>query len=183
MKKIKLLIKILIVIFITSCSSDDSEIDSSFITDYSWKLINYNLLQPVDLNLDGIASLDMTEEFDCIKDESFSFNSIDQLFYTHSNLVLILTNGGDVVTERYECSEGPVYPFIRTGYFRMINENTIEITIDDILSNGNIFVLELEYENFILTQTITANYPVSYNQDTGTYNRESLVIEKVFIRD
>ncbi|MCF6307606.1 MAG: hypothetical protein L3J09_06600 [Flavobacteriaceae bacterium] len=180
--KINFLITLLIAVIIVSCSSEEKEIDSSFITDYSWRLESLIVPIAIDLNLDGTASLDMTDEFDCIKDENFYFNSNGDVWYSGSNLLLIKTYGGGTITERYECSEEPVDLFLRWGTFRMIDENNIEIIIEEFSTFPG-FVLEYHFNNNKLTQTISSNYPISYNEDTNTYNREIIEIKKVFIHN
>ena len=64
---------LLVLFAFASCSKSSDNVttyDSSNITNYGWHLNSEKLSQAVDINKDGVFSLDATEEFDCKKNEA-----------------------------------------------------------------------------------------------------------------
>lgn len=171
----KNIILILFLLILVSCSSENENeiINSSFITDYNWRLSQFNLPQPVDLNQDGVKSFDMTKEFECLKNEVIEFKG-ERVEYIRQNFYLV--KSGD--KEHYECSDED-YRW-NSGSFKMINKNTIQIDLDYYPGNPE-FSVQLLYRDNMLIRTTTQNHPVSYDENTQTYIRELIEIEEIFV--
>lgn len=188
MKNPHTLFLLFISISFLSCSNDNSEINDSSIKGYTFKLTSFKLSQTVDLNLDGAASTDMINEFDCIGDEVISFGTIEnQIIYKQSGFVGTVKNpssGSDMTIDYYECSEENPN-FSSFGNYKMINKNVVEAEIKTVTNLGPKSYkvrYTIDLENKKLTQTLTQNYPTKYNSQTQKWETSTIEVKKEFTR-
>ena len=188
MKKTYKIFLLFISISFLSCSNDNIEIDDSSIKGYTFRLTSFQLSQAVDLNLDGIASIDMINEFPCIGDEEISFVYIEnQIIYKQSGFVgatINPTSGSDMTINYYECSEENLN-FPSSGNYKMVDKNVVEAEIKTIFGLGPKSYkvrYTIDSENKKLTQTLTQSHPTTYNSQTHKWENSSIEIKKEFTR-
>jgi hypothetical protein len=188
MKKSYILLLLFISISFSSCSNDNSESSDSSIKGYTFRLTSFKLSQVVDLNLDGIASIDMINEFDCIGDEEIYFGTIEnQIIYKQSGFVGIIknpTSGSDIPIDYYECSEENPN-LSSSGNYIMVNKNIVEAEIKTIFGLGPKSYkvrYTIDSENKKLTETLTQSHPTTYNSQTHKWENSSIEIKKEFTR-
>lgn len=177
---------VLIFLFLSlfSCSSDEEEVpvfESSLITNFEWELSSFNVENPIDLNLDGVLSIDMVEEFECLKDESYNFESISKsATYFISPLQVNFLNNDTSLVSSFECRQGITIPSF--GSFEMINETTISITVDLAVLPPKTITKILAYDNDRLIQEINSEY-YTYDKENEVFVRGgNLLISKVFTK-
>jgi len=180
MKKYYVLLFFFIVL--ASCSSGGDSIDSSAITNYQWKLTALKTSQPIDLNLDGIATTDMTLEFDCISNEGFQFNQFNEGNFRFSSSPLACHGNQDDSIKDYFCVEGITTGFEYYGDYKMIDENTIELQFKEMISNFNFVPYTLNYELIgdKLIQTIEQSYPTTYNAATTQWINSTITVTREY---
>lgn len=188
MKKSYTLFLLFISISFSSCSNDNSEINDSSIKGYTFRLTSFKLSQAVDLNLDGIASIDMINEFDCIGDEEIYFVYIEnQIIYKQSGfggITISPTSGSDMTINYYKCSEDNIN-LSSFGNYKMVNKNIVEAEIKTVFGLGPKSYkvrYTIDSENKKLTQTLIQNYPTKYNSRTHKWEESSIEIKKEFTR-
>jgi len=57
---------------VSACSNDDSDVSS---VEGVWKLVAYNVAEGFDINKDGIKSVNILEEIECVNNEVLVFES------------------------------------------------------------------------------------------------------------
>ncbi len=74
---------LILFFLLISCTSDDVNVDDSHIVGI-WKLTEWNVKTPLDLNNDGIASSNLLTEFGCLNGSALVFNDAinGTLFYS-----------------------------------------------------------------------------------------------------
>lgn len=171
-----------------SCSNDNTEISDASIKGHSFRLTSFQLSQAVDLNLDGTASTDMINEFECIGEEQITFNEIEnQIIYKLSGLSGMSegnTSTPNPSINYFECSEEGIYA-PGFGNYKMINENVVEVDITLRLPLGQKSYktqYTIDSKNNKITETSTENYPTTYNSQTHKWERSTIQIKKEFTR-
>ena len=161
-----------------SCSDDDS--GNSFLKGRTFRLSAVLLSQPVDLNQDGIASLDMTEEIACMTGETISFaasgNKASRMggFYgiILSSTLPPTTNEADY----YEC--GNLDQFSNITY-KMTSGNTVQLTIIPTMGSEHKVSYTFEGDNK-LVKTEIEQYPVAYDEATHKWHNAALEVRREF---
>jgi len=180
---------VLLVLFaVVSCSKSSDDVttyDSSNITKYGWRLNTEKLSQAVDLNKDGVFSLDATEEFDCKKNEIIRFNFSDNTHFEliKSNFVGVTTYNANNTIQSFECSTNLITGRY-TGTFMMSDPNTIELKYltTDLLGNFNPgYIIKYSLLDNKLITTSTENYPISYNIQSQSWNYSQLQVNREYI--
>ncbi len=186
--KIQSLIIFLFVLFaVLSCSKSSDDIttyDSSNITNYGWHLSAEKLSQAVDINKDGVFSVDATEEFDCKKNEKIRFNFSDNTHFEHlnSNFVGVTTYNANNTIQAFQCSTNLVTGR-NTGTYIMSGSNTIELKYltTDLLGNFNPgYIIKYSLLDNKLFTTSTENYPISYNVQSQSWNYSQLQVNREY---
>ncbi|HIC31347.1 MAG TPA: hypothetical protein EYO76_05465 [Flavobacteriaceae bacterium] len=168
-KKLNILISALFLI-IFSCSPESKnelEYGFSFLVNKQWKRVQFNIPIELDFNLDGVASSNMVNEFDCLGNESFILSPNNKFEYNLDGLFLTTTAldpSNPNYTEQYSCDEdGLGGSFF--GTFTMLNENTVRLKRDSVFDStfGNEFTITLTFIDNKLIRTYTGSHPVSYD--------------------
>ncbi len=170
-------------IICVSCSKDSNEIDSSAITLYKWKLSAFKTSQPIDLNRDGVASTDMTLEFDCIKNEEFHFNQPnDGTFYFLSEAMSVQINPDNSIKE-YGCSDIP-YNLNYYGNYKMLNTSTIELYFKEAIGSQTFEPYTLQYQLIgdKLIETKEQMYPTTYDATNTRWASSIITITKEYTK-
>lgn len=173
---------IIIVVVLFSCSNDEKSFDSSKITNYSWQLSSFKTEQKVDLNLDGVESFEMVDEFECLSNEKIMFWTTtvegNNLTFIESNLgnYRNSTNG----EEWYECLE-QYFPILQKGSCKMLNENSIEIQLK-ATPEKTAKKLQLEFFDNQLIEKVKMLFPVAYDSNSKTFVREEIEVTKTYSR-
>jgi hypothetical protein len=182
------LLVLLVLFAVVSCSKSSDDVttyDSSNITKYGWHLNAEKLSQAVDLNKDGVFSLDATEEFDCKKNEKIRFNFADNTHFelVNSNFVGLTTYSANNAIESFECNIN-LNTGRYTGTFIMSGPNTIELKYltTDLVGNFNPgYVIKYNLLDNKLITTSTVNYPISYNVKSQSWNYSQLQVSREYI--
>lgn len=174
----KSLILSLVVLF--SCSNDEKSYDGSKITNYWWELSSFKLEQKVDLNLDGIESFEMLDEFECFSNERILFWTTtvegNNFTFYESNLANYRTNGNG--EEWFECVD--INPSLsQKGSYKMLNENSIELNLK-ATPDKTVKKLQFEFIDNQLIQKTKMFFPVSYNYNSKTFVRKEIEVTKTY---
>ncbi|WP_026450923.1 lipocalin family protein [Aequorivita capsosiphonis] len=136
----RLMSVLLIAIFFSACSSDDTNSGTTLVG--SWKLVELNAAIPLDLNNDGTANRNVIEEIPCIKGNA-TFTADGNYLSTLCKVdeeevdgTIVFNCNGDIVGSRtYELNGNqltltPDAPESETSTTIIdLNSNTISITI------------------------------------------------------
>ena len=181
MKKTYLISACLILTMLaSSCNSDDKQvIDSAFITEHEWRLTNVILSSPVDLNRDGTASYDMTEEFKCIKDEHLRFFPESKSYMRDGFSFFGVGVNTISHIHHYECNtEG--FGGLDTGGFKMIDQNTITLSHTGFGVGFHGSTNTYIYDNGQLIETKIDHYPTHYNEIEEYWENTEITIKYIY---
>lgn len=168
MKKI-ILFGLLLVL--AGCIEEDNVSDRSIRG--RWYLRSMRVSQPVDLNRDGTAQMDMVSEFGCLYDENilisnngnnFTLNNArlfqddQQLFYC-DGASEILRNFGDV---------------------EKVDAHTIRL---HFVNESPEYAVEYSVYDEVMSKTYTASFPTVYDDDTQSWSYANLQIRKEYVRE
>ena len=135
-----------------------------------WNLRSMQLLQPVDLNRDGVASTDMITEFDCLRAENILI-SLDGTRFTYNQTTMALD--GDAF---FSCN---ITQSRQTGNVSKPERHIVRLHF----KNANPqFMSEYSIHDGILTKIYTASFPVEFNPATQTWSQSSVQIKKTYKR-
>jgi hypothetical protein len=161
---------IAITVICVACTDNDGP----NVTDRSirgrWHLVSFQLSQLVDLNRDGIASIDMTHEFDCVWNENILISDNGNNFtLNHSGLVL----SGEV-----NCSDGE--PERNFGDVEKVDSHTIRL---HFTNNNPAYAKEFNLTGGRLSKVETMSFPSVYDTATQTWTYTSMQIRKEYSRE
>jgi len=170
-----------------SCASESDEIDSSPITNYEWKLNSFITSVPIDLNQDGIASTDMVLEFECMRNEGYSFIPPSLVRYFNSGLNIegeYIDN--EFVVFNFSCIEEeeliPTFPMI--GDYKMIASNKIKFKYHNVLVVGGTGPVEEEYTlvGDKLIKVTNSLYPTIYDAVNQRWIKTNITITREYTK-
>lgn len=180
MKNLSLLLFLFLICL--SCSSDNPQIDSSAIASYYWKLTAFKTSQPIDLNHDGIASTDMTLEFDCIS-EAIRFNLAgDGTFYFYTEPIAVNVNPDNSISN-YFCGAESNLGMQSGGTYKMLTKNTIQLYYKETyLPFGEFTPYKLKYDlvGDKLIQTSEQTYPTTYDILNTRWINSSITVTREY---
>lgn len=157
MKKAIFLILIIIAV---SCSKD--EIDSPLVG--RWEAISFITSEPVDENMDGIKNSDLAKELDCIAMTidfsasgkiSIETNEVTYEITTVDGEVVVLPNGCGPITEHGTFSLNDASTKLFVDFIVEGSNETTPVTIDISLSDNQLILHDLIYEENPNTITYT----------------------------
>jgi hypothetical protein len=159
-----------LVALLAACTEDDGpKVNDSSIRG-RWHLVSFRLSQPVDLNRDGTASVDMIQEFDCTLDENILISDNGNNFtLNHSGLTL----SDDV----YCASSEPEHNF---GDVEKVDSHTIRL---HFTNSEPEYAKEFNLTDGRLSKTETILFPSVYDTATQTWSYASTQIRKEYSRD
>ncbi len=134
--KATILLAVLVMLFLVSCSSsDDDTIINPTLNIYgTWNSISFVANEPLfDINNDGVTSLELLDELPC-RYSKLVLNE-DLTFYQESN-----TWNYNEGTNDYGCTSGDISPV--TGTWK-VNSNFSLLSLD---IDGNTAFLEIEFD-------------------------------------
>ncbi|UPQ80124.1 hypothetical protein M0M57_04645 [Flavobacterium azooxidireducens] len=176
----------LLLMLLTSCSSENDIIDSSPITNYTWVLNSFKTSVPIDLNRDGVTSTDMVLEFECIKNEGYSFLNPGMVRYFISGLN---TEGefinGNFIIFNIGCIEDeeliPTIPIF--GDYKMIDSNKIKFKYHNVVvvENGPVEE-ELTLVEDKLIKVTNQLYPTNYDSVNQRWIRTNITTTREYIK-
>lgn len=144
MKRILTIITFLSLL-IFACSSDDSNLTS---VEGVWELVGYNVAEGFDINNDGIKSINILQEIDCINNEIMVFESTG-VVYTHASFnpliqIYVLNETINEYAFNVECdAEGVIS--LATNYSQKGNTITFNKHSASVMNNQ----LSIIYEDAI----------------------------------
>jgi len=134
MKKPLFIFSILLcIIILTSCTSDDSVENSSIMG--AWKLTEWNVKTPLDLNNDGIASTNLLTEFGCLDGSELVFNDVNSGTILYTSDVGFHTGFDEEESQIFMMICGTDSERLAIPFTYSINENIVTITVSGELVN------------------------------------------------
>jgi len=145
MKKIVLILITVALVFLSSCSTEPIDAESFQGT---WKLTEWSVNIPIDLNNDIISSTNLLEEIDCVSNETLVFDNqgtvVSNLTFNPKVDIALINASTNEYQFLVECdTEG----IIASAASYTKNNNTI--IINNRMSNINDNELIMIYENAI----------------------------------
>lgn len=168
----KKIIPFVLLLSLIGCIEEDNVSDRSLRG--RWYLTSMRLSQPVDLNRDGVASLDMASEFGCLYDEN--------ILISHNGNNFTLNNASlfyDSASSGYYC-DGNAEVVRNFGDVEKVDEHTIRL---HFVNENPEYAVEYTLFNDVLSKTYTTSYPTAYDNATQTWTYGQLSIRKEYRRD
>ena len=158
MKKINLIITLVTLLILSSCSSnDETETENNLSIIGEWTSKSFIADEPLfDMNKDGINSTEFLNELPC-KYSILKFNE-DNTFYQENNWWTIDNN------QEYTCSSGVDLTKINGTY-----EINSDFSILTLKSGTNSINIEIEFDGEILSHRSSSEF---FNLDANGNNKE-----------
>lgn len=161
---------ILLLLILASCTEDEGPKVSDRSIRGRWYLVSFRLSQPVDLNLDGTANIDMTQEMNCVWDENILISDNGNNF--------TLNHSGLVLADDVYCNDDsePVRNF---GDVEKVDSHTIRLHF----TNSNpVYAKEYNLSGRHLSKSETMLFPSSYDTTTETWTYSQMLVRKEYSR-
>ena len=171
------LIPLLAVLTLLSCSSDTNFDDS--VLRKSWHLSSLQLSQPVDLNLDGIASTDMLLEMPCMATESFWLSSVGNTFSFYMGDYVTYSNDGGASWLTACVENGGLNGY---GTFRAINGETLELRYEHSFNAIGFepYTKRFKIEENKLVLEGMQFYRATFDQNTQTWTTAEMFVRREY---
>jgi hypothetical protein len=161
---------IVFVLSLASCVDDEGPKVSDRSIRGRWHLVSFRLSQPVDLNGDGFASIDMTQEFDCVWDENILISDNGNNF--------TLNHSGLITADGVYCSEGE--PERNFGDIEKVDSHTIRL---HFTNNDPAYAKEFNLTGGRLSKIETMSFPSAYDNAMQTWTYSTMQIRKEYSRN